>query len=122
MTAAPNLIPTSIQLPVELMTDMPWLRQVSAETTLHLVVPADYETQIQATFGQSEVVGIQRLVTLARLGARFRVSWDEGVARKAASSASIFPLLAVLLLLQNSSHLVSLADGKIGRASCRERV
>ena len=78
---------------------------------MNLVVPADYEAHMQAAFGQSEVVGIQRLLTLARLGARFRVIWDEGVSRKATLGASIFPLLAVLLLLRNASHLVSLADG-----------
>lgn len=111
MTAEPNLIPVSIELPVGLLTDMLWLRQVSASTTLHFVVPANYEAKMQEAFGQSEVVGIQRLLTLARLGAKFQIDWNEAVAKKAASSASIFPLLAVLLLLGNSSHWMVLGNG-----------
>ena len=111
MTSAPDRIPAGIQLPVDLMAAMPWFQLVDGKATLNLVVPADYEAQLQNAFGQSEVVGIQRLLTFARLGAKFCVTWDEGVARKVTSGASIFPLLAVLLMLKNASHVVKLANG-----------
>lgn len=113
MPAVLDRIPTNLQLPIDLMAGMPWWREVSAETTLNLVVPEDYEMKMQAAFGQSEVIGIQNLLTLARRGVRFQVTWHAGVAQKVTSSASIFPFLAVLLLLRNASHMAILADSSL---------
>lgn len=111
MTVAQDIIPASIQLPLGLMAEVPWLRLVSSETTLSLEVPTDYEAQMKAALGMSEVIGIQRLLTLARLGVKFRVTWDESVAKKVTSGASIYPLLAVLLLLRKASHFLIHLDG-----------
>lgn len=112
MTAEQDCIPATIQLPIDLMASVPWLHRVDGGVTLNLVVPSDYERQMKTAFGQSEVVGIQRLLTLARLGVKFCVNWGEGVANNVTSGASIFPMLAVLLLLRNASHIVFLANGK----------
>jgi len=79
---------------------------------LRLFVPDDYEDLLAAAKGQSEVLGIQRLLTLARSGAALRVSWQPAIAKKAFASGSIYPLLAVLLLLQDAEHWLTQADGE----------
>ena len=85
MAPASDSIPVSIHLPVDLMVSAPWISRVDAETTLKLIIPADYEFQMASAIGQSEVLGIQRILTLARKGARFEVVWDEGLAKRAAT-------------------------------------
>jgi hypothetical protein len=57
------------------------------------------------------VVGVQRLVTLARRGARFNIEWEEKGWRAVKTSAAIFPLLAIVLLLNKGTHSIRRADG-----------
>lgn len=111
MASALEPIPDRIELPTGLMAGASWISQTSAGTTLNLIVPADYEARIAGAVGQSEVLGIQRILTLARRGVRFLVAWEEGFAKRVTAGASIFPLLAVLLLMRNSSHKVVLGKG-----------
>lgn len=111
MSAASKEIPDRIELPEGLMVRTPWLAHANATTTLNLVVPPDYEARMAGSLGQSEVLGIQRILTLARQGAHFSVTWDEAFSMRVTGSASIFPLLAVLLLIRRSSHQVLRANG-----------
>ena len=86
--------------------------QAESGKPLRLFVPDDYEDLLAAAKGQSEVLGIQRLLTLARSGAALRVSWQPAIAKKAFASGSIYPLLAVLLLIQDAEHWLVQADGQ----------
>lgn len=99
--------PSNIELPLGLMADTPWLKGVTEKTKLNLIVPANYEALIQNTFNESEVLGIQRLLTLAKIGVEIKVFWDENMLRVVRRSASIFPMLAVLLQLNKVTHLTS---------------
>jgi hypothetical protein len=99
--------PRTIELPLGLMAAVPWLNNVVENETLYFVVPANYEDLMESARDQSEVLGIQRLLTLAKKGAQIEVFWDKKVIQIVRSSAAIFPLLAVLLLLKKASHFAS---------------
>jgi len=98
-------------LPLDLMSDGEFGHVVGADGRVHLTVPDDYEDRLASASGQSEVLGIQRLLTLARAGQELHVSWQPGIAKKVVASVAIFPTLAVLLLLQNAEHWEIQADG-----------
>lgn len=76
-----------------------------------LSVPNDYEVKLQECHGKSEVVALQRLLTLARGGRPLEVHWQHAIAAKAATAAPIFPLLCALLLLESVQHWIVNADG-----------
>lgn len=115
-------IPTAIELPAGLLGDVGWLVRVGPETSLTLRVPG-VATSLEAEFeGTPEVVAIQRLITLARRGARFHVEWEEKAWNAVKTSAAIFPLLAVALLLSKASHSIRLADGTNGALAVGEAV
>ncbi|RYH22131.1 MAG: hypothetical protein EON54_25340, partial [Alcaligenaceae bacterium] len=112
MAPTPDNIPAGIELPSGLTASVPWFSRADASTTLTLIVPSNYEARMAEGLGQSEVLGIQRILTLARRGVRFSVKWDKDFAKRVAAGASIFPLLAVLLLMRNSSHELPIQNGK----------
>lgn len=103
------------RLPIDLMADSDLGVQAASGVQVRLFVPDDYEDLLAAARGQSEVIGIQRLLTLARSGASLRVSWQPGIAKKALASASIYPLLAVLLLVQDAEHWLVQVNGDESR-------
>ena len=105
-------MPHAISLPLDLMSDSALGGPADAGIRMEVRVPDDYETLMASARGQSEVLGIQRLLTLARRGTMLRVVWQPAIAKKAISSSSIFPLLGVLLLLQGAEHWVRQADGR----------
>jgi hypothetical protein len=96
----------SIELPLGLMSDTPWFKNVTKETALDFLIPANYDSLIQGALDRSEVLGIQRLLTLAHHSSQINVYWDENIIQRVRSSASIYPLLAVLLLLKNATHFI----------------
>jgi hypothetical protein len=80
-------------------------------TSLILTVPDNYEALLESVVSQSEVIGIQRLLTIARRKPEIRVEWQPAIAGRIISSSSIYPLLSVLLLFQGASHWVVDANG-----------
>ncbi|MDP3832585.1 MAG: hypothetical protein Q8Q82_01390 [Hydrogenophaga sp.] len=105
MNAGPltSEIPASIPLPLGLMESFSWVVLVQPNTVLELSIPDDYEALSKAS-AQPEVIAIQRLLTLAHRGAKFRVQWGTVMVERVATSASIYPLLAALLSLESAEH------------------
>jgi len=109
--------PPHFHLPLDLMSEAAVGLQPELGQQLRLFVPNDYEDLLAGAKGQSEVLGIQRLLTLARGEATLRVSWQPAIAKKAFASGSIYPLLAVLLLIQDAEHWLVQADGQESKLS-----
>lgn len=105
-------IPNFIELPAGLLAGIDWMAQVDETTKLTLSVPEDYVTRKLAVDITPEVIGIQRLITLARARVRFDVRWAEKAWSTVSKSASIFPMLGVLLLLSRATHYVERAKGE----------
>jgi hypothetical protein len=93
------------------MSEAAWSVKAESGELTRLLVPDNYEDLLAAAKGQSEVLGIQRLLTLVRNGAALRVDWQPAIAKKAFASGSIYPLLAVLLLIQDAEHWIVQEDG-----------
>ena len=106
-----NPEPVAARLPIDLMSEVALAPQSQSGVPTRLFVPDDYEDLLAGATGQSEVLGIQRLLTLARCGAPLRVSWQPSIAKRAFASGSIYPLLAVLLLIQGAEHWLVQEDG-----------
>ena len=104
--------PDGLRLPIDLMAEASIGERAKPGEPLRLFVPDDYEDLLVAAKGQSEVLGIQRLLTLARRGSALRVNWQPAIAKKAFASSSIYPLLVVLLLIQNAEHWLVQKDGQ----------
>lgn len=68
----------------------------------------DQSPQVNA---KPEVIAIQRLLTLTRHGIPIRVIWDERVAAVVFQSPPLFPLLAVVICLENATHEVTKQNG-----------
>lgn len=102
--------PKPIELPVGLMESNPSVARATAGDTLYLVVSSSYEVEMQAAIGQSEAIAIQRLLTLVRRKVHLEVQWDEEFSKRVLNGPTIYPLLAVLLLLSQCTHRT--ASGK----------
>lgn len=96
-------IPATVPLPLGLLISFTWIAAVRPEMVLQLEIPDDYEELTKAV-AQPEVLAIQRLLTLSRSGARLRVRWSHVMVERVLSSASIYPLLSALLLLESVEH------------------
>jgi hypothetical protein len=112
-----NPQPVEVRLPLDLMSEAALRAQAQSGEIVRLLVADDYEDVLASAKGQSEVHGIQRLLTLARGGSSLRVCWQEGIAKRVFASASIYPLLAVLLLVQRAEHWLLAKDGRESRIS-----
>ena len=116
-------IPASVDLPLGLLGAFDWVSSVEANMVLEIHIPSDYEELLAAT-AQPEVIAIQRLLTLARRGARFNAKWDSAMAKKVLASASIYPLLSVLLSIDSAEHIFP--DARVvdaaGLASVRKSI
>lgn len=115
-------IPDAIQLPSDLLGDVAWLGLVGPATNLNLRIAGTPATWMAELAGAPEVVGIQRLITLARTGASFIVRWDEKAWDAVRQSAAIFPLLAIAMLLSKCKHEVLRDDGSVAQVSADESV
>jgi hypothetical protein len=127
MNQSSTYLSQKIELPIGLMAATTWMDTVLSSSILEFSVPASYETLLEGASGGAsggaEVVAIQRLLTLARLGARFRVLWDSTVVKKVVAGPSIFPLLAILFLIPNSEHSATeVKDSDILSQISRDRV
>lgn len=117
-----TVIPQVVELPSGLLGDVGWLGLVDQQTCLTLSVagtPAKWGSELE---GAPEVICIQRLVTLARVGASFRVLWEEKAWGAVRQSAAIFPLFAIAMLLSKSKHEVLREDGSVDQISVEESV
>lgn len=85
-------------------------------TALTFEVRSKDET-VQPTDGLPEVVAIQRLISLSQQGPSMRVIWAREVVDHVAAAPTLFPLTAVLLLLDGVEHVVEDVDGTRSNAA-----
>lgn len=76
-----------------------------------VTVPARYGAEFDLPNAVPEVIAIQRLITLARIGIPIEVVWDQKIAEEAMKAPALFPLLAVLLCLDVKHHAVRDSGG-----------
>lgn len=115
-------VPDVLELPNGLLADLDWIDAVGDQTTIILKVSEDYLSQSVVFDHIPEVIGIQRLLTLAKAGVTFDVIWSEETWSRVSSSAAIFPLLGVLVLLARATHSMLIADGTKTRLDCVDAV
>jgi hypothetical protein len=86
-------------------------------------VPDGYLSSFDALAGFSEVLAIQRLLTLASQADAVEVRWGAHVSGIVLKSPTLFPLLAVLLCLSNARHsLMGEPDKVVGIAAARKAI
>lgn len=101
--------PLKVRLPEALLTDFHWASGISKGAEVRLFVPADYSSLMESGPTASEVLAIQRLITLARI-ADIRVIWEGQAWDVVSANTPLFPLLSVLLVLPQVQHSIA-ADG-----------
>lgn len=109
--APDSLVPDIIELPYGLQTSIDWIKNVGDQTIIVLKVSEGYVNQTVQFDHFPEAIAIQRLLTLARAGVCFEIQWCETIWAAVCSSAAIFPLLGIILLLSRASHSLYRADG-----------
>lgn len=72
-----------------------------------------YNLEFEHPEAMPEVIVIQRLVTLARMGIPIEAVWEQNIASKTLKAPSLFPLLAVLLCLDVRHHAIQNSDGSL---------
>lgn len=107
MPPPPGTKGKAVRLPQDLLLGKAPVRarDLCDEGVLRVRVTDDYEALVAAISGWSEVLAIQTLLTAAKLADRLVVEWQAGIAKKAFASPTIFPLLAVLLVLRDAEHI-----------------
>lgn len=102
---------STLRLPTSLQADRYRTSDFIERGKVVIEIPDDYLTDVKSENNLSEVVCIQRLIALGNEASEVRVIWDNGIAKQALRSPSIFPLLSVVLCLDNATHLS--IDGEI---------
>lgn len=105
------------RLPEAILADFSWHADLAAQAVVVLVVPDEYEAVLRKNLAASEVVAIQRLITLVRR-ATVQVHWESDIAARVSAQPHLFPLLAILLLLDSVSHSVW-TEGKLQSRSVK---
>lgn len=99
------------RLPFDLVDERRGHDVTVAPSVATIEVPDTYEEDMSEGAARSEVLAIQRLLTLSR-HASVHVRWHAQIAARALSSPTIFPLLAVLICLENASHEIAGLDSE----------
>lgn len=109
-----NLGPPALEvrLPDALLNDFQWAGGLQHGQQVLLMVPADYPQLSTAAPAASEVVGIQRLISLAR-HALIGVVWDPPAWEKVSAQPALFPLLSALLALRQVQHWSQAVDARV---------
>ncbi|PUA19731.1 hypothetical protein [Glaciimonas sp. PCH181] len=97
---------THITLPSGLQGDADGFNRFSDATAYQFEVSPNYLELNSEEQTFPEVVAIQRLISLARRAVPIIVLWHKKVTERVFESPSLFPLLAVLLCLDNASHKI----------------
>ncbi|MES2040078.1 MAG: hypothetical protein V4495_19860 [Pseudomonadota bacterium] len=105
--------PHDISIPVDILKSSEEFDALLSAQSVSIRVPDDYERLLAQFNAAPEVIAIQRLITLARLGIRLSVIWEERIAGRVFSAPALFPLLAVLLTIDCSAHSIAKPDGTV---------
>lgn len=107
----PSQPAVEIRLPDALLNDFTWAEGLQEGRPVLLVVPADYPLLNAAAPAASEVIGIQRLISLARRVV-FGVLWDAAAWERVSAQPALFPLLSAVVVLRQVQHWVEGAEGR----------
>ncbi|MDO3556090.1 hypothetical protein [Ralstonia pseudosolanacearum] len=99
--AEPQLL--AFRLPFDLIDERRGRDVATDSASATITVPDGYADEMSGGVAQSEVLAIQRLLTLSRR-MPIHVRWERHIAARALASPTIFPLLAVLIALEGTSH------------------
>jgi len=99
-----------ISIPNDLLQPADDFASLLATASLLINVGDDYGDWVQDK-ALPEVIAIQRLITLARNGVKLRVRWSKRIADQVFNSPSLFPLLAVVLCLDDTDHEIIAENG-----------
>ncbi|MCR5882970.1 hypothetical protein LRS03_08920 [Rhizobacter sp. J219] len=101
-----------VRLPEALLNDFGWAEGLTGARHVLLVIPADYPQLSTAAPAASEVIGIQRLISLARK-AVIGVAWDAQAWEKVRAQPALFPLLSAVLALRQVQHWTQGAEARV---------
>jgi hypothetical protein len=99
-----------VRLPEGLLTDFSWATDIPEGRRVQLRVPADYSLLMDSGPTASEVLAIQRLISLAR-AANVHTVWEKAAWDTVSASPALYPLLSVLLVLSRVEHSLEAKDG-----------
>ncbi|GJH12667.1 MULTISPECIES: hypothetical protein [Caballeronia] len=105
--AEPRLL--AFRLPFDLVGERFERDVVLHDTTAEITVPDSFESDMADDVARSEVLAIQRLLTLSR-HADIHFRWGAQIAKRVLASPSLFPLLAVAITLEDAHHSIEGMD------------
>lgn len=108
MSTSPPAV--EVRLPDALLNDFRWVEGLEEGSQVLFVVPGEYPELSIALPAASEVVGIQRLISLARKAA-LGVRWDGAAWERVSAQPALFPLLSTVLALRQVEHWLEGQDG-----------
>lgn len=101
-----------VHLPEALLTDFHWATGIPEGGRVRLRVPADYSSLMKSGPTASEVLAIQRLISLARVTSIHAV-WEGEAWDTTSANPALYPLLSVLLVLPRVEHSLGANGGDI---------
>lgn len=101
-----------VHLPEALLTDFQWATGIPEGGRVRLRVPSNYSLLMESGPPASEVLAIQRLISIAR-GASVHAIWERAAWDKVSANPALYPLLSVLLVLSRVDHSLDAKDGEI---------
>lgn len=106
-------IQSHIKLPLGLFGDVKSFDAYARASALTIEVSSTYLEEPAESELLSEVIAIQRLISLARRAIPMRARWHHRAAERVFGSPSLFPLLAVLLCLDDVAHEIIYEDNSV---------
>jgi len=97
------------RLPEALLTDFRWAAGIPAGSQVRLRIPADYSLLMESGPAASEVLAIQRLISLSR-AASIQAVWEGAAWDVISANPALYPLLSVLLVLPCVEHSLDEKD------------
>ncbi|MDF3822515.1 hypothetical protein P3G55_21620 [Leptospira sp. 96542] len=95
--------PLEVRLPEALLVDFHWAADIPQGGQVRLRVPAEYSLLMESGPMASEVLAIQRLISLARV-ASIHTVWEISAWDSVSENPALYPLLSVLLALPRVKH------------------
>lgn len=102
-----------VVLPSGLFGSAEQFEPLAAASEILVKVQASYKSEFDLPDAVPEVIAIQRLITVARLGIPIEAVWDHNIAEEAMKAPSLFPLLSVLLCLDVKRHAIRDSGGTL---------
>lgn len=99
------------RLPEDLLGDFSWYADTSSDSLVLFYVPNEYDELLQGNLAASEVLGVQRFITLVRSVKEVHIRWESDIATRVSNQPHLFPLLAIALQSDSVVHFVKSTEG-----------